>query len=318
MSASYRKIDYSIRPAKYAERRFMTDIISALRGFGPVPSMRYIGFGSIWFSDFELFHRYLGIDDMVSIEWAGSSKEKSRFKFNVPYDCVSMKFGKSTHVIPKISFKKRTVTWLDYDGKFEPYMLDDAQLVASRAKSGSMLAISFNSHSALEVDQSESEGISAIDLFKSRYGFPDEMMPEKESDLYSRKFTEIMRGFYESSIVDAFAKRKISTGKEFEYERICTINYSDGAPMVTWIYVLFEKLDRDRFDLCAFFELDAIKKFGNEITIDYPSLTVREVRSIEQNLPNGVTDLASFLPAREVEGFSKFYRYMPNFAAIDR
>lgn len=318
MTLSYRRIDYSVRPAKYAERKFMLDILAALRGFGPMSSVRYIGFGSIWFSDFELFHRYLGIPDMVSIEWAGSMNEQRRFNFNVPYKCISMKYGKSTHVIPKISFKKRTITWLDYDGKFEPYMLDDARLVSSRAKSGSMFIVSFNAHSAKEIDEAAEESLNPLDLFRERFSFPDEILPDKETDLYAERFIEFVSNMYEVSISEALTERKISEQKEFLFKRICKIRYADGAPMATLIYVIFEKKHENKFEECGFEQLEAIKQFGSDIRIDTPSLTLREVRAIEQSLPGGESDITSFLPEGEVAGFSKFYRYMPNFAAIER
>ena len=60
MTASYRLIDYSLRPAKFAERRMLSEMFSRLKVFGSLESYRYIGFGSIWFTDCVLFHRALG------------------------------------------------------------------------------------------------------------------------------------------------------------------------------------------------------------------------------------------------------------------
>jgi len=67
MTASYQLIDYSVRPAKFAERKMLSEMLGRLKVFGSLETYRYIGFGSIWFSDCVLFHRALGIEHMVSI-----------------------------------------------------------------------------------------------------------------------------------------------------------------------------------------------------------------------------------------------------------
>src|SRR5690606_4978275 len=84
MKDSFRRIDYSIRPAKYAERRMLCDIFRKLAAFEPVEHYRYVGFGSVWFADFMLFHRALGIRHMLSIEQAVGSRE--RFEANKPFN----------------------------------------------------------------------------------------------------------------------------------------------------------------------------------------------------------------------------------------
>lgn len=76
MSGSFRRIDYSLRPAKHAERRMMCDVFRRLRPFGRVEDYMYVGFGSVWFSDFSLFHRALGIRDMLSIEKERSAEQR--------------------------------------------------------------------------------------------------------------------------------------------------------------------------------------------------------------------------------------------------
>ena len=52
MSRSFERIDYSLRPAKHAERRMLCDVFRRLKPFGPVEDYVYVGFGSVWFSDF--------------------------------------------------------------------------------------------------------------------------------------------------------------------------------------------------------------------------------------------------------------------------
>ena len=68
MTASFRKIDYRVRPAKHAERMMMCEAFARLGAFDELPSYQYVGLGSVYFVDFLLFHRILGIRDMVNIE----------------------------------------------------------------------------------------------------------------------------------------------------------------------------------------------------------------------------------------------------------
>ena len=55
---SYRKIDYRVRPGKYAERLMMIESFRRLR-FATIESYQYVGLGSVYFSDFYLIHRAL-------------------------------------------------------------------------------------------------------------------------------------------------------------------------------------------------------------------------------------------------------------------
>ena len=66
MAASYRKIDYRVRPAKAVERKMFVEILRKLSEFGRLEGYRYVGLGSLYFSDFKLFHRVLGFDSMIS------------------------------------------------------------------------------------------------------------------------------------------------------------------------------------------------------------------------------------------------------------
>lgn len=65
MPGSYRIINYPLRPAKAIERRMLCAAFERLHPFQRIERYRYVGFGSIYFSDFQLLHRQLGITDML-------------------------------------------------------------------------------------------------------------------------------------------------------------------------------------------------------------------------------------------------------------
>src|SRR5690242_16417832 len=105
MAGSSARINYSLRPAKHIERRMIAESLRHVAPFAHIEAYRYMGFGGLYFSDFALFHRMLNVRDMVSVEIDTNSKE--RYEFNKPYDCISLEFGKSSQVLPRLKWDKR-------------------------------------------------------------------------------------------------------------------------------------------------------------------------------------------------------------------
>jgi|SRR5438128_8005847 len=99
------RIDYSIRPAKSVERKMLAEALSRLSKLERPDNYRYVGFGAIYFRDFSLFHKMLGIHDMKSIEHNRS--EETRFWSNRPFRCVEMLFGPSRVELPKAGLDEK-------------------------------------------------------------------------------------------------------------------------------------------------------------------------------------------------------------------
>ena len=139
MVRSFEKIDYALRPAKNIERKMMCEALNRLARIAPLVTYRYVGFGSIGFYDFALFHQRLGITDMLSIE--GCTDAQRRVEFNKPYSCIALQWGMSNEVLPALRWTKRAVIWLDYDGVLDANALDDITTITSRARSGTALIV---------------------------------------------------------------------------------------------------------------------------------------------------------------------------------
>jgi hypothetical protein len=114
MSSSYKKINYALRPAKQVERKMMCEAFRRLAEFGAMESYRYIGFGSPYFTDFQIIHKQLNVQEMVSIEI--NEGDRDRFLFNRPFRCIELRFGHSNTVLPQLPWHARSIVWLDYDG----------------------------------------------------------------------------------------------------------------------------------------------------------------------------------------------------------
>jgi len=128
---SYLKVQYDLRPAKQVERRMLIDAFHmlAMANF-PIRDYQYTGFGSVYFVDFILFHKLLGIKRMVSVEH--SEKVENRVKFNRPYAFVDIVIGSASELIPRLSPDLKHILWLDYDDVLSASHLADIRLAACR------------------------------------------------------------------------------------------------------------------------------------------------------------------------------------------
>src|SRR5260221_7695756 len=110
--SSARRINYSLRPAKQAERKMICEVLRGLSAFRPLDDYQYVGMGALHFADFTMFHKELGISRMFSIEGDGNTR---RFDFNKPFDCIEMLFGMSTAMLQRrVDWSTPTILWLDY------------------------------------------------------------------------------------------------------------------------------------------------------------------------------------------------------------
>lgn len=324
MVASFRKIDYSLRPAKHAERRMLCEIFRNLRPFQPVEDYVYLGFGSLWFSDFIMFHRMLGIREMISIERSSGAKE--RFDANKPFNAITMDYRESSEALPDREWNRRHFVWLDYDDPLSPDMLLDTKIVANNAKSGSVFAISIQCMEAPEIEQAKraEDGSEAITWFQTNFG--NERVPDSvtEFDLIGWAYGELSRKMVISEIEAALSVRNISAenGEVIKFTPICDIEYEDGAKMSTLVGIFHAANEDSAIEECHFDKLDFLPDGVKSIRIDVPKLTIREIRFLEQLLPDlkakklKKTKGAS-IPSSEVEAFAKYYRYLPNFAVLE-
>jgi hypothetical protein len=172
---SYEAINYGLRPAKNIERKMLSEAFRRLTPFGKIESFRYVGFGSTYFSDFILFHKTLGIINMISIEH--DVEAKPRFEFNKPFSCITIEFGDSNDVLTKIPWDVRTIVWLDFDGRLTKSVLTDVRFFFSSAPTGSLGIFSVNANPD-ELDENEPR------LDKLKKILEDKVPPSvKEDDL---------------------------------------------------------------------------------------------------------------------------------------
>lgn len=320
MVDSYRRINYSLRLAKSIERKMVAEAIRRLSVFGNLASYRYIGFGSVYFSDFILFHKAIGFTNMVSIEKDKPSnlQHKNRFEFNKPYGGIELMFGDSWGILHSLQWNDtRTVLWLDYDGKLDQNCLSDISTFFTRAEPGSFLLISYN----IMDDFGEGDKTTPLERLEAQVGkenVPPGISPEDSLTGWAR--AEVFRTVVSNKIEEVLKQRNgvLRPENRLRYRQIVNFRYQDGAMMATVGGVLFDAGQEGVCCQAGFHNLEFYSGDDKAFKIEVPCLTTREIRHLDSLIPISECDYSKIaIPAADVRAYQKLYRYFPTFAEAD-
>jgi hypothetical protein len=328
MAGSYRIVNYALRPAKAIERRMLCAAFERLHPFQRIRKYRYVGFGSIYFSDFQLLHRELGITDMLSIEKDVSAK--ACFRFNRPYKCIRLKFAPSTEVLPTLNWGRRTILWLDYDDRLNVNILGDIATVCLRATSGSMVVISVNAQP--DAEPSEEERVyqeatgKSFDLGDYRLRIAKELIGEKlpvgtsGGDLRGEGLARVFRDVIDSAIAEQLSIRNamLPVEKKIHYRQLFHFRYKDGAQMLTVGGILYRAAEGQTVAACDFDMLPFIRSGPEHCSIKAPCLTAKEIRHLNSQLPTRSSGKLRVpgVPDADIQQYAEVYRFFPTFSEI--
>ncbi len=323
MPGSYESINYALRPAKTIERKMLCDAFRKLSAFQSINKYQYIGFGSTYFSDFSLFHKHLGINDMVSIE--KDKHNEDRFNFNKPYSCITMKFKSSSDILPHLKWTKESIIWLDYDEHLDSDKLMDINTSCANVKSGSILLVTVNAHADVKEDT------TGDGLKEARYKMLSDRVSEGKipigvdgRDLNRKGLSNVYYQIIINEINECLSIRNggLSNEKQLEFKQLFNFTYEDGAKMLTVGGIFVSKEDLPKFEKANFGELDFIKDSSAHFNLEVPCLTFKELRFLDSLLPSkisndGIIDkelkIITKIPQRDVKKYIKVYRYFPTF-----
>jgi hypothetical protein len=218
---SYRGINYSLRPGKHIERKMLAEALSKLTPFGPLHSYRYVGFGSIYFADFIVIHRGLGIDDMVSIE--EQVQDEARVASNKPFACIRLEYGSSNDMLPTLDWSKKTIAWLDYDGRLNRSVLADTAWFFTAAEPGSVYILTVNVQAG--------EPAKGLDQLTDAVGI-DRVPPGIVArDLTSWGLADVSRRIVTNEIRDTLYQRNGGRrgGESLRFRQLFHFRYADTA-----------------------------------------------------------------------------------------
>jgi len=309
---SYEKINYQIRPAKNVERKMFAEAFRRLSEFGRLDSYRYIGLGSSYFSDFYLFHKSLGLRRMISIEQ--DVDNQARFRFNRPFVCIKLHFGKSNDVLPVLSWNAKTIVWLDYDGLLNSSVLTDISTFCSSAIAGSVIVVTVNAMPDRPAEH-------RIKHLTARVGADNVPQDLTHSSLADWGTAAVYQRIINNQINQRITERNggLENSRQFVYRQLFNFRYADTAKMLSVGGVIYERRQQAAFDRCAFEKLfDFVKTGSDAYLIEAPNLTLREIHHLDSQLPNKTQRLrARSIPTSDIEKYARVYRYFPRFAEAE-
>jgi len=321
MPPSFRLINYSLRPGKSIERKKLFDIVLRMQRFFPIEAYGYSGFGSLYFTDMILAHKMFGIDRIVSME--SSAGVERRFEFNKPFKCITIQYGHSNKLLPKLDWSIPQILWLDYDGPISLEVLADIATFTSRALPGSVLSVTVNC-APPPVDKLGPkayhahviEEVQAI-LEESPY-VPFDF---GETLLKRRTYHQLPKLIIQNCIDDILRNRNGASGEgdKAVMSKVLDVSYADNVEMLSLGFILHSE---NQEEMVAELGLEALRTQacnGSTLELRVPRLTRKEVLHLSGNFPGGDCEqIASELgiPVGDVTSFSEIYRQYPNYMEV--
>lgn len=225
--SSSRTIDFSLRQNKAIERAIVFDGLSECQSLlGPDPV--YVGLGSVWFQDFRLARRVLGVSTMYSIE--ADDQIYRRAEFNRPYADIEVLNGWTEDVLPELLARPELegrpwIVWLDYDSTLKPQYLDELiDLIGSLAE-GSVVLTTFSARAETynrDIRQ-RTQSLQRI--------FGKQILPNGLSNaaLKDRGLMQTLADL----VLDSLSAAAVSAGRAGAFVPAFRILYKDSANMVT-------------------------------------------------------------------------------------
>jgi len=313
MSAkSYLSVQYDLRPAKQVERRMFLDFFRRLAGCGiPIEELRYAGMGSVHFVDHILFHKFLGIDKLDSIE--KDTDIEKRIKFNQPFDSIEIHMiAAYKYIEEKIKPEEKYIFWLDYDYRLSKSMLSDVVLATNILPVGSFVIVTVDA----EPPKSAQSNRDILEYYQEQAG--DMWDPSWEAKDFSPNKLE----YRIIEILSRTFKDGISGRKSDDFYPCFSFVYDDSHKMVTvggWIGRKDGQenlnLDQVQANGASYLVRDLSKE---PFRIDVPILTRRERSLLESAMPSKDFKKISGTGVSRVDfdKFSRIYRFFPSYGEL--
>ncbi len=312
---SYLKVHYGLRPAKQVERRMFIESFQLLAESGfPIRDYKYIGMGSVHFIDFALFHKYLGIKKMLSVEYSGNIK--NRVKFNLPYkEIIDIEVGEPIgNYLSDLSKESNHLIWLDYDNVLSEFMIRDIALALNNLSSGSILLATVDTEPPQNISKDDSsENLKKIKDYYYSYFQKYVYKHNKLSDFQYENLPRI-----NIDIIHNLIRSEMNVRDE-TFQLLYNFLYSDGHRMLTIGGLILNKKDKRKLK-SELLSMDyIITDFKNDSYFIYvPRITRKEQLYLDSFMPcSSDWNPSDFeLEKDDLEAYRKIYRYYPTYAEL--
>lgn len=314
---SYNIVNYKLRPQKQIERGIFADLLNDFTWILGTP-VNYIGMGSLFFTDFTYFNKNCHLNRMISIEAMVDKngdfdyKKEKRFINNKPLDKIELLPKSVSDAIEDLPLDSSAFIWLDYDGTFNTGIIDDLEKIIKGITKPCILAISvkrgvdsmYKSHQEIAVDRCNED-------YKT-YRVDD---GEADEELNKDNYTMVAL-----DICSRYLKEKTKTynglyGKKLEFSKIGSIQYEDGAKMLTVIWSVLDIEDSKAEELQRkYSEFEA--KNGLNLKMEHLTLYEKQIldRCPREELDTKIEELG--LERSLVDQYYKYAKYVPEYTEV--
>lgn len=311
---SYEKVHYEFRPAKQVERRMLLHAFHELRNVGyTISSYEYTGLGSIYFVDFALFHRYLGLTRMTSVE--GDMGIRQRVEFNCPYKLINVVHDDISAQIARLSSERRHILWLDFDSILTEELLNAVQLAATQLSVQSILLVTVD----VEPPGRPEDGRAQWNPTAWMRHYRREAGAHFWRGISRRDFARDALPATNARILQAVIDEGLRE-RDADFIGMFSFLYADGHRMLSVGGMIGGEEDRRRIQSLdrkeLFFIRDDITK--NPFLIRVPLVTRKERHHLDQNMPcrKDWSPSAFEMKSDDIEDYSTIYRYYPAYAEM--
>lgn len=309
-SKSYKNVHYEFRPGKQVERRMLLETFIKLTEIGfPIAEYQYTGFGSIYFIDFILFHKYLGMDNLISVE--GDQEIKKRVHYNNPFGLVGIQMEDILDYIPHLSRDLRHLLWLDFDKILSNEMINAVVMSSARLSAGSIMLITVD----VEPPGDESSGPK-----KWKEYFMDEAKEflwakPKKSEFSRSKLLEINYEIFNKAILKGLEGRK-----EIEFIPLFKFHYADGHKMLSFGGIFCDNSDKRKLKALNWDKLYFLRQNISDEPFDIkvPKITRKERLYLDSAMPceEGWLPSDFELSMEEVQQYRSIYKFYPSYSEL--
>lgn len=307
-SSAY-KVPYEIRSAKQVERHMMMDVFERLsRASFPIGDYQYTGFGALTFVDFIMFHRFLGLKKLVSVEYDASLK--SRVEYNRPFGCVEIEIDLISNVIPKLDRDTRHILWLDYDYPIDKSIAADFSNGLSILPTSSILIVT--------VDVEPPDPDAGPKEWRETY--EEEVGHYLRAGLSDTDFAQSVLPRRNIEAIQNIIGEAMAVRAGVVFEVLFSFLYSDGHQMLTIGGVIAGEAERRQI---AAADLEHAKYARRSLDaapyeINVPMLTRKERNYLDKFMPCEDTwrPRAFKLSKDDVLNYRDIYRFFPSYAEL--
>jgi hypothetical protein len=310
---SFDLVNYSLRPNKAIQRHLVFEAVRILQDRLDLTNLIYVGLGSIWFTDFQIAHKFLRINDMISMEEDDVGYRRARF--NQPFKTIQVLKGSSSVLLPKLLARKKLnkrpwFIWLDYDKSIDEEKISDIRRVIESAPANTILSVTLP-----VFGRTIGRPLNRPDRLRKIFGsvVPDEL---DKDDCNDENLTKTLLSLIENFMASCAA----TVSRPGGFVPAFRIAYRDTTPMLTVGGVLPTK--------------GALGTLHNAVSdagwpavcarpVETPPLTLREAAVFQSQLPRqtaftrkNIRKLGFDLEVGHLRSFERYYRYYTIFAQI--